>query len=1023
MAEVSKVVPKGKTEAPLTPETTDVPPLYFAIVSPDDPQAVMDLVAMVPKTATSTEPTAYKRVDKQWVPDEQVLKDLKSATPPPVVPLDASILNDVLKQVDGLDPVQAGGAIIASLWSKQTPVYEADFGNDVFELLSAEEYVMLEEQGLLADFSIQAAGGLDRNRGNAEALRRYWTRGKGALKIRWGTPGDWTRCVRQLSKYMGPRAKGYCQLRHKEVTGVYTGSRLNPGVKGGRRNQNQSFTIYNEDQFVAKVVEQAALNARVMEAKNRFALTAAGVSNTAMQDAPSQAQFGSKFAIPLVLPEGLDSGDKRRFLPNSVEIRELPLPLLWQIKTGDGHQGSVVVGRIDYMERIDGGIGNAYGVFDTGEYGKEAERLVRNGFLRGVSADLDQFEAKESKSENSDDDDEDIQKKSLTISKARVMAMTLVAKPAFQECIITLVEDTPSEEEAMPQDGLYEEQVEPTESPEMGLVASGFLNNQIPVVPPTEWFSNPNLDKPTPITVTEDGRIYGHIAAWHVNHIGMPRATKPPRSKSKYAYFHTGVCRTDSGKDIPVGQLTLAGGHASLHASASEAAKHYDDTASAIADVHAGEDAYGIWVAGSLRPDATEMQIRALRASAPSGDWRPINGNLELVAVCQVNVPGFPVARAMVASGKVMALVAAGAYEMAMLRNDAVSRLEDRARSMSELSASVESLNIRERVARARVDAEFGYISRDEREGLAKEGKALPDGSYPIRNVEDLKNAIQAYGRANEADRAKVRKHIAKRANALKVRHMIPEEWKNLASVEAAAALSTMRDKIAALTAAAPVDEPTEEDIKLLKETKEAADAEREAEIKLIEDRKAGKTTVEPNYDPETGRTKYTAQTQPRDARGKFRKVLARLKQDLGVAGLQKALVEAQAAENMEFAGNYEGASAAASKLIGIVDRLDSGALDATKLDNVRNTAAELGKVIANLPLPFTNQAQKVRYSDLPPALKNLIDDMVTRVEDKIGKKDADIATADLRSFKSGSDVYSQSEISSKMATLLRLLT
>jgi hypothetical protein len=82
-----------------------------------------------------------------------------------------------------------------------------------------------------------------------------------------------------------------------------------------------------------------------------------------------------------------------------------------------------------------------------------------------------------------------------------------------------------------------------------------------------------------------------------------------------------------------------------------------------------------------------------------------------------------------------------------------------------------------------------------------------------------------------------------------------------------------------------------------------------------------------------------------------------------------------------------------------------------------------LGRVIANLPLPFTNQAQKVRYSDLPPALRNLMDDMITRVESKIGKEDADIATANLRSFKSGADVYSQSEISSQMTTLLRLLT
>jgi hypothetical protein len=125
----------------------------------------------------------------------------------------------------------------------------------------------------------------------------------------------------------------------------------------------------------------------------------------------------------------------------------------------------------------------------------------------------------------------------------------------------------------------------------------------------------------------------------------------------------------------------------------------------------------------------------------------------------------------------------------------------------------------------------------------------------------------------------------------------------------------------------------------------------------------------------------------------------------------------------MEFAGNYVGAADAANDLINTIDRLDSGALDATKLENVRKTAGELGSVIANLPLPFTNQAQKVRFSDLPPALKNLIDDMISRVEDKIGKKDADIATAELRSFKSGADVYNQSEISSRMATLLRLLT
>ncbi len=73
-------------------------------------------------------------------------------------------------------------------------------------------------------------GGGRSNRGNAETLRRYWSvGGEGGAKIRWGTPGDWTRCNRLLRRYMGTRAKGYCQRLHKRNTGVYTGSRLNPG--------------------------------------------------------------------------------------------------------------------------------------------------------------------------------------------------------------------------------------------------------------------------------------------------------------------------------------------------------------------------------------------------------------------------------------------------------------------------------------------------------------------------------------------------------------------------------------------------------------------------------------------------------------------------------------------------------------------------------------------------------------------------------------------------------------------------
>lgn len=162
---------------------------------------------------------------------------------------------------------------------------------------------------------------------------------------------------------------------------------------------------------------------------------------------------------------------------------------------------------------------------------------------------------------------------------------------------------------------------------------------------------------------------------------------------------------------------------------------------------------------------------------------------------------------------------------------------------------------------------------------------------------------------------------------------------------------------------------------------------------------------------------------QPRDAKGKFREVLARIKQDLGTSGLQDVVEKVQEAENLDNAGNYEDAVRAASDLKKVLDRLDSGALDATALENVRASARALGQVLANLPLPFGQTAQKVRFSDLPPVLKNLIDDMIDRVEKKIGKDDADQATSSLRQFKAGGDLYSQGDVSSEMSKLLRLLT
>jgi hypothetical protein len=613
------------------------------------------------------------------------------------------------------------------------------------------------------------------------------------------------------------------------------------------------------------------------------------------------------------------------------------------------------------------------------------------------------------------------------------MAVTLVAKPAYQECTIELVDESGrDQEEEVISDGVYVEGVNPLDA--SALVACGIVAGAIPVHPPKEWFDNPGLKKPTALTVTDEGKVFGHIAAWHVDHIGMSFGTRPPRSKSNYSYFHTGVVRTEENSDVPVGQLTLAGGHASLEASASEAVRHYDDTASAIADVHAGEDAYGIWVSGALRPGTTPEQIRSLRASAPSGDWRPIKGSLELVAVCQVNVPGFPIARARVASGQVMALVAAGANVLAQLKHDPLRELNERidkleapmvaaaqdAKSRIEtITAAIKASELSSRIAETKnadsaymlqtledADTELAVISRKMREKLAGEKKALPDGSFPIRNVSDLRNAVQAYGRSKPGKRGLVRRHIVKRARQLEKTDLIPENWKE-ASDTSDTLIASMRTKIEALKTVVAAAEITEKDLEGLTDE----------ELDIL------KKEVKGKKEADAERAKYTPKTQPRDAEGKFRQVLARLKLDLGDSGADAALKKIEEVENLDNTGNYAGAAKAAGDLLGIIDRLDTGALNAESLENVRSSAGELGKVIANLPFAFGQDAQKIRFSDIPPALQQLMEDMITRVEAKIGKEDAAIATKDLNTFMSGGDYYSQSEISSQMAKLLRLLT
>ena len=66
--------------------------------------------------------------------------------------------------------------------------------------------------------------------------------------------------------------------------------------------------------------------------------------------------------------------------------------------------------------------------------------------------------------------------------------------------------------------------------------------------------------------------------------------------------------------------------------------------------------------------------------------------------------------------------------------------------------------------------------SADARRRMAQSGEAMPDGSFPIANRVDLRNAIQSVGRASNYEAA--RRHIISRARALGAEDMLPEDWR-----------------------------------------------------------------------------------------------------------------------------------------------------------------------------------------------------------------------------------------------------
>lgn len=409
----------------------------------------------------------------------------------------------------------------------------------------------------------------------------------------------------------------------------------------------------------------------------------------------------------VLAPMDTKSGDGRLLAPlSSIRTRDLPLVMMGQEALAPGHDGAVTVGAIDRVWEEGGNI-MGEGRFDLNSPdGREAARKLHEGFGRWVSVDLDDTVAEEVLIDGDGNPVEiDLDEvwelpdgvSFMTIfSDYRIVGATFVPQPAFNEAVI---------------EPLYGDVAAPViDEPVEDEAASLIAGAGGPLAPPANWFVDPKLTKATPLTITPDGRVFGHLATWNTCHIGYPGScVKPPKSRASYSHFEVGDLITKEGTSIPVGKITVGGGHADPRAGLRAAVEHYDLTGAAVAIVRVHEDNFGIAVAGSISPDATEAQIAELRRSPLSGDWRHRDGNLELVAALAVNVPGFPVPRVVTADagGQPLSLVAAGAlpvFRRAVTRQD-VARLD-----MKTLAAEVVAEMRVQEVRRERIDLLVGKV-------------------------------------------------------------------------------------------------------------------------------------------------------------------------------------------------------------------------------------------------------------------------------------------------------------------------
>jgi hypothetical protein len=190
--------------------------------------------------------------------------------------------------------------------------------------------------------------------------------------------------------------------------------------------------------------------------RGRLRVKAAPTRSTAPLWVPNEAAIVAA-AMPgtrwraLLVPEGVWTSDGRMMEVGSVEWRELPLSLMAQFQTAEGHDEARIAGRIDAITR-DASTNEIWGEgeFDSGTDGAEAARLVADQTLRGLSVDLADLEAViewvDADGNVIPEDDVETEPAGMRMraTRAVIMGATITPFPAFAEARIELA-DVPAD--------------------------------------------------------------------------------------------------------------------------------------------------------------------------------------------------------------------------------------------------------------------------------------------------------------------------------------------------------------------------------------------------------------------------------------------------------------------------------------------------------------------------------------------------------------------------------------------------